>query len=87
MMENQSKCAECVRRGRPCVGASWESLEKTQEKLESDIHLTEEELSRVLAKLSRLRRTLRHVNSKITEKMSCLAQELGDDVNGVPDGD
>ena len=84
-MENHPKCAECVRRGRPCVGASWESLDRTRDKLESDLSLAEEELARALAKVARLRKTLSHTKSKVDEKALCLAQELSADNDGTED--
>ena len=82
---NHPKCAECVRRGRPCVGASWESLDRTRDKLESDLSLAEEELARALAKVARLRKTLSHTKSKVAEKALCLVQELSADNDGTED--
>ena len=87
MMENHSKCAECVRRGRPCVGASWESLDRTREKLESDLDIAEEELAQALAKEARKKRHLKRTKSKLAEKALCLAQEFADDNDGVFEGD
>jgi len=82
-MENHPKCAECVRRGRPCVGVSWESLDRTRDKLESDLSVAEEELARALARVARLRKTLKHTKDKVAEKALCLARELADDNDGV----
>ena len=83
MMKNHPKCAECVRRGRPCVDASWESLDRARDKLKSDITVTEDELARALIKLTRLKKTLKYIKSKIAEKSACLAQKLADDNDDV----
>jgi len=82
-MENHPKCAECVRRGRPCVSVSWESLDHTRNKLESDLSVAEEELARALARVACLRKTLKHMKDKVAEKALCLACELADDNDGV----
>ncbi len=82
-MENHPKCAECVRRGRPCVSVSWESLDRTRDKLESDLSVAEEELARALARVACLRKTLKHTKDKVAEKALCLARELADDNDGV----
>jgi len=82
-MENHPKCAECVRRGRPCVSVSWESLDRTRDKLESDLSVAEEELARALARVARLCKTLKHTKDKVAEKALCLARELADDNDGV----
>jgi len=82
-MENHPKCAECVRRGRPCVGVSWESLDRTRNKLESDLAAAEEELAQAFARVARLRKTMKHTKDKVTEKALCLARELADDNDGV----
>jgi len=82
-MENHPKCAECVRRGRPCVGVSWESLNHTRDKLESNLSVAEEELARALARVACLCKTLKHTKDKVAEKALCLACELADDNDGV----
>ena len=83
MMKNHPKCAECVRRGRLCVNASWENLDQTRDKLESDIIVIEDELARALIKLARLKKTLKYIKSKTAEKFACLAQKLIDDNDDV----
>ena len=83
MMENHPKCAECVRRGRLCVDASWENLDRARDKLKSDIIVAENELARVLIKLARLKKTLKYTKFKIAEKSACLAQKLADDNDDV----
>jgi len=82
-MENHPKCAECVRRGRPCVSVLWESLDRTRDKLESNLSVAEEELARALARVARLRKTLKHMKDKVAEKALCLARELTNDNDGV----
>jgi len=82
-MENHPKCAECVHRGRPCVSVSWESLDHTRDKLKSDLSVAEEELARALARVARLRKTLKHMKDKVAEKALCLARELANDNDGV----
>ncbi len=82
VMEPHSKCAECTRRGRPCVGVTWESLDRVRDKLESEILQTEEEQARLFAKLSRLRKTLRQTQDRAKQKTLCLLKEMGDDNDG-----
>jgi len=83
VMEPHSKCAECTRQGRPCVGVTWESLDRVRDKLESEILQTEEEQARLFAKLSRLRKTLRQTQDRAKQKTLCLLKEMGDDNDGV----
>ena len=45
--------------------------------------MAEEELTRALAKVARLKKTLKHTKSKVAEKALCLASELADDNDGV----
>ncbi len=89
VMESHSKCAECTRRGRPCVGVTWESLDRVRDKLESEILQAEEgqarlleEQSRLFAKLARLRKTLRQTQDRAKQKTLCLLKEMGDDNDG-----
>jgi len=82
VMESHSKCAECTRRGRPCVGVTWESLDRVRDKLESEILQTEEEQARLFAKLSRLRKMLRQTQDRAKQKTLCLLKEMGDDNDG-----
>ena len=90
---SHKKCAECTRRGRPCVGITWESLDRVRSQLEAEIRETEDEQSRkleeqsrlvaeqaaILTKLSRLRKTLRQSQDRAKAKTLCLVQELSDD--------
>jgi hypothetical protein len=82
VMEPHSKCAECTRRGRPCVGVTWESLDRVRNKLESEILQTEEEQARLFAKLSWLRKTLRQTQDRAKQKTLCLLKEMGNDNDG-----
>ena len=36
-MPSGGKCAECERRGRPCVVSSWEALDRASDNLSSKI--------------------------------------------------
>ena len=83
MMKNHPKCAECVRRNRLCVDASWENLDRTRNKLKSNIIVIENELARALIKLTRLKKTLKYIKFKIAEKFACLTQKLIDDNDDV----
>ncbi len=82
-MENHPKCAECVRRGHPCVSVLWESLDHTHNKLEFDLSVAEKELARALTRVACLHKTLKHTKDKVAEKALCLACELADDNDGV----
>ena len=73
MMEKHPKYAECVRRGRFCVDASWKNLDRARDKLKSNIIVVEDELARALIKLTRLKKTLKYIKFKIAEKSACLA--------------
>jgi hypothetical protein len=84
-MKNHSKCAECVHRERSCVDASWESLNRIREKLEFDLNLAKEEFFKTLAKIVKLRKTLKHTKSKVAKKILCLTRELTNDYESVFD--
>lgn len=58
-MPFSSKCANCTRRGRACTGVSLEVAVRTETKLQKELEKAEEEAATMLAKVSRLRRTLR----------------------------
>ena len=83
MIKNNSKCVKCVRRDRFCVSAFWKSLDQIRNKLKFDIIVIEKKLVRILIKLIRLKKTLKHTKFIIAEKSACLAQELIDDNNDV----
>jgi hypothetical protein len=87
---NSVRCQHCVRRGRPCVNASWESLDRTRErtrkqldesfdamtKQQEEIARRQEELNQVVAKISRLRKVLKLAEERATDKQRCLQEEL-----------
>ena len=90
VMDDHKKCAHCTRRKCPCVGVSWDTLDKVRDKLESDIQNAETDQSRLLAeqtcvaaKLDRLRKTLRQTKDRAKAKTLCLLQELSDDEEAV----
>jgi hypothetical protein len=84
-MENRPKCSECTRLGRPCVGLSLESLNRTCDKLEDELGAALDEHEKLVGKINRLRKTLRYNKSLQNTKASCVAQELADDNDGVED--
>ena len=85
-MSGHPKCAECVHRGRPCVGLSLDSLESTRIKVERDLsEALDEQLPQLLARIARLRKVLKQTENRIDTKATCLAQELADDNDGTED--
>ncbi len=92
VMDSRPKCAECTRRGRPCVGVSWESLDRARSKLRRDIRKTNKEsaalaaqLAALTAKAARLQQTLDDTERRASQKADCLAMELGSDNDGTED--
>ena len=82
----RSKCAECTRRGRPCVGLTLGSLESARSKTESELsEALDEQLPKLLAKIARLRKVLKQSENQIDAKAKCLAEELVDDNDGTED--
>ena len=84
-MKNQKKCAECTRRGRPCVPTSLEALDHAYEKLQTQLQTAEEELARALSRVNRLRKQIKLNKSHTAQKMQCVAAELGSDNDGSGD--
>lgn len=70
------RCSECVRRGKVCVGASWESLDRTRERTAEELNKSLEEMSSVMAKIERLRKTLKLAEHRADKKRLCLQEEL-----------
>ncbi|KAI4116200.1 MAG: hypothetical protein LQ341_007700, partial [Variospora aurantia] len=70
------KCAECVKQGKPCVGLTWESLDRTRERLRREIDEHEDELAEVMAKLMRKKKILRQADERAMRKAECLAAEM-----------
>lgn len=77
-MENSSrlKCSECVRRGKPCVGLSWSSLDKTREEYQKKVDEDEELLATVMARLLRNKKILRQAEVRAKRKAECLMEEM-----------
>jgi len=92
VMSGHPGCSECVRRGRPCVPVSLESLNRAHLRLKSDIDDAMNErveqaarLSKLDAKIIRLFKTLKQNESRTLAKVHCVAEELGDDMDGITD--
>lgn len=82
------KCSECVRKGRPCVNMSWQSLDKTREEYQKKVDDDEKLLAEVMARLLRNKKILKQANERATKKMLCLAGELrnaGEEVDEMID--
>lgn len=73
---NRLKCAECVRKGRPCVNLSWASLDRTREEYKKKVDKSEEELVKVIARLLREKKILRQAEEKAKQKALCLFDEM-----------
>ena len=82
-MEGHAKCAECTRRGHPCVPVSLESLNRVHISLSAELEAAEAEHDRILARIQRLRKMIIHNKTWSIAKAQCIAAELGDDNNGV----
>ena len=70
------KCAECVKQGKPCVNLSWESLDRTRDRLRREIDEDEEELANVMSRLMRKKKILRLADERARRKAECLASEM-----------
>ena len=57
-MPSGGKCAECERRGRPCVVSSWEALDRASDNLSSKISEDEKKVEQLLDELDEVRRRL-----------------------------
>ena len=89
VMESHFKCAECTHQGHPCVGVTWESLDRVHNKLESEILQAEEkqarlleEQSRLFAKLACLRKMLRQTQDRAKQKTLCLLKKMSNNNDG-----
>merc|ERR1712054_242070 len=51
IMPSGGKCAECERRGRPCVVSSWEALDRASDNLSSKISEDEKKVEQLLDEL------------------------------------
>ena len=83
--KSKPKCDKCTRCGRPCVGVSWESLDRTRLSLRKEISKANNDLAALSAKVVRLQRTLDQADNCASEKVDCLAAELGSDNDGTED--
>lgn len=54
VMGSRPKCDQCTRRGRPCVGVSWESLDRTRLSIRKQIRNANNELVAKHAELAAL---------------------------------
>lgn len=81
--DRRLKCSECVRRGRPCVNLSWESLDRTREEYQKKVDADEKLLAEVISRLIRNKAILAQAKDRAHKKAECLANELeeaGEDV-------
>ncbi len=77
------KCAECTRRGRPCVSLSWESLDRTRDNLRDELERDEAEASRlfdqyveVASRVRQKRKVLEQAQGRAAKKFKCLIEEM-----------
>ena len=80
------KCAECVKRGRPCVSMSWEGVEKQVVEQRADIAADEKQLweqlrrlSELQARIARKRKVLELAEKRAKDQMNCLVREMEED--------
>ncbi|KAI9877566.1 MAG: hypothetical protein M1823_007087, partial [Watsoniomyces obsoletus] len=76
-------CAECTRRGRPCVSLSWESINATRDNLREEKAGDEAEVERLIdllteakSRLTRKRVVLEQAEGRARKKLKCLVEEL-----------
>jgi hypothetical protein len=77
------KCAECAKKGRPCVNLSWASLDRTREKASKALLADEEraaimmnDLAKIQARIVRNRKVLQLAQERAAEKTICLIDEV-----------
>ena len=58
------------------MSLSWESLDRTRERTSKELNASLEELPLLVAKIERLRRTLKLAEARANKKASCLQEEL-----------
>jgi len=99
IMAGSPKCSECTHCGRPCVPVSLESLNCAHNQLKSklDVVLNEHavqgkilekqaaHLFALNAKVLHLFKTLKLNELRAFAKVHCVAEELGDDMDGIMD--
>ena len=81
--KDELKCSECIRRRKPCVSVSWESLDKTRDKLRSELSVEEAQrealltqLSEMTARIARKRKVLEQAQQRVAKKFECLVDEM-----------
>jgi hypothetical protein len=74
--DRRLKCSECVRKGRPCVNLSWESLDRTREEYQKKVDADEKLLAEVISRLIRNKAILAQAKDRAHKKAECLANEL-----------
>ena len=81
--EDRLKCAECTRRGKPCVEMSWDAVERTKENLKAEVARGEQEvfarlreLSELQARLDRKRKVLEQAQQRSDRQAQCLIREM-----------
>ena len=83
MPNSRLKCAECTRKGKPCVNMSWESLDKTREEYKAKVDADEKLLAEVMLRLLRNKKILEQANERARNKAMCLASEMETDGEDV----
>jgi hypothetical protein len=84
MPNSNLKCAECTKKGRPCVNMSWESLDKTRDDYQARVDADEKLLAEVMGRLLRNKAILKQAEDRARRKALCLASEMevdGEEVN------
>ena len=68
------KCAECTRRGKPCVSVSWNSLDSTRDRFCEEISSDEAKRDALIEKSVALAAELAEMQSRISRKRKVLEQ-------------
>ena len=77
--KSKPKCNKCTCHDHLCVSVLWESLDQTHLSLQKEIFKTNNNLAALSAKVMHLQRTLDQADNCASEKIDCLAAELGSD--------
>jgi hypothetical protein len=82
IMAGETHCAECARRGKPCVSTSWAALDKAKDELSKEISEAElqrdalfTQLSELQARIDRKKKVRGQAEERSREKMACLIRE------------
>ena len=73
---NRLNCSECVRRGRPCVNLTWESLDRTRAEYEKKVEEDEALLATVIQRLIRNKAILAQAKDRAAKKTECLINQV-----------